>query len=270
MAQDILKRAEELVMDYSMPGDDLDTVFKDIPDSEVLKAVSQNPQFYRKRAMINNYTMPPVVKHRNQKSRFELIKRIKYIKPEIRNELIHGHKHLAETALMVTKSASQTTSVKMLVDSDDKTTGYCMINAGKLEADEWFMLTGIQLLSGVHASSATLSKANVAETAFGPLQKQIRSGQFEFKANGQTLIPECNNEVFCGSYGATLTDANSTNGYSYAYGLPSGSPVGYYELENPKLIEPQKKMEFNVEWAESSTQYTFLMLIFHGTRIYAH
>ena len=56
----------------------------------------------------------------------------------------------------------------------------------------------------------------------------------------------------------------------YAYAMGSGSPVGYYKFDNPKLIETQTAMEFNIEWGANAPANTALFVCFHGSRVYKH
>lgn len=203
-------------------------------------------------------------------SRQELIKRFGKLPAGIRQAIKNRSAQSVDTHLMVVKSISQVQSVKMLKDSDSKTVGLCDLNGGMLEKGEEMILTGITLLTGTHASSTIESATNVGATDFGPLakDKMLLPGQFEFIANGQTLIPWCSNYVFNEHYAKTYTDG--TNGTAYAYAFPGTSRVGYFHLSNPKLLRSQIRMEFNVEWGANATKNQFLKLILHGSRVYTH
>ena len=156
----------------------------------------------------------------------------------------------------------------MLQDSDNKETGFSMINGGKLEKGEPMLLSGVTLLFGLHETDEINSGVRAAAAKWQPIPDVLRLGQFEFKGNGKTLLPWHSMEVFARNYIHTHIDAANQAGYAYA--LPSGSPVGYYKFDNPKLIETQTAMEFNLEWGANAPENSALYVCFHGSRVYKH
>lgn len=116
------------------------------------------------------------------------------------------------------------------------------------------------------ASTPANDVATMSALDFGPLTSIIRNGHFEFKANGKILIPETSNEVFVNHYAAF----DATTDKSYAYALTGGKRFGEFKLDNPKLIETQVPMEFNIEWGTACTAKTCLKVVLVGTRVIKH
>ena len=98
----------------------------------------------------------------------------------------------------------------------------------------------MDLLAGV-ADGESFGDVN-----FGVLPDYLRNGEFEFNANGTTLIQNpC--ELF-----------NTAN---------QNVPVGHYVLDNPKMINDQKTIEFNLEWGTNAPVRTYIKAIMRGTII---
>ncbi|MEZ5149126.1 MAG: hypothetical protein R2759_19160 [Bacteroidales bacterium] len=240
---------------------EIEGILAGIPDEELIGAVRRNPRAFRK---IVGRTK--VVSNPN--SRNELAKRMGYLKGDIRGGLANRQLQSVESGLFVIKSISNKQHVKMLQDSDNKETGYSMINGGKLEKGEPMLLSGITMLFGTNNNDAIEDSVTAAAAVWQPIPDVLRLGQFEFKGNGKTLIPWHTMEVFARNYQNSFVD--TVNGIGYAYAMGSGSPVGYYKFDNPKLIETQTAMEFNIEWGANAPANTALFVCFHGSRVYKH
>ncbi len=248
----------QLLADYD---GEIEGILAGIPDEDLVGVVRRNPRAFR-RMMGRNRVIS------NPNSRHELAKRMGRLKGDVRGGLANQQLQSVESGLFVIKSISNKQHVKMLQDSDNKETGFSMINGGKLEKGEPMLLSGITLLYGVHATAAIEDSSNAAAALWQPIPDVLRLGQFEFKGNGKTLIPWHSMEVFARNY--THTHADTVNQLGYAYALPSGSPVGYYKFDNPKLIETQTAMELNLEWGANAAEFTALFVCFHGSRVYKH
>lgn len=253
-----LGQINQLLADYD---GEIEGILAGIPDEELVGAFRRNPRAFRK--VIGRSRIIP-----KANSRHELAKRMAYLKSDVRGGLLNQQLQSVESGLFVIKSISNKQHVKMLQDSDNKETGFSMINGGKLEKGEPMLLSGITILFGVHASLAIEDGAKAAAAVWQPIPDVLRLGQFEFKGNGKTLIPWHGMEVFARNY--IHTHADTTNQLGYAYALSSGSPVGYYKFDNPKLIETQTAMEFNLEWGANAPVNTALYVCFHGSRVYKH
>lgn len=242
-----------------------------LSDEELIGAVRRNPAAVKKvlvsaRKSTNAATTAAATA---TASRVELIARQDQLESRIQKGLNNHELQLVDTYLSVTKSVSGVTMVEMLKDSDNKEVGVCMINGGKLEKDEAFMLTGMRLLYGV-GSGTTENVATISPVNFGIISSIIAGGEFEFKANGKTLIPWCSLEIFKTHFVKDVVEAGETPDYAYGYAFGTGRDFGLLRLENPKLIESQKAIEFNARWGIAATTNAFMKLILVGTRVYKH
>lgn len=253
-----LGQINQLLADYD---GEIEGILSGVGDEELIGAFRRNPRAMRKVIGRNKVISNP-------NSRHELAKRMGRLKSDVRGGLANQQLQSVESGLFVIKSISDKQHVKMLQDSDNKETGYSMINGGKLEKGEPMLLNGITILYGVHNTDPIENSSRAAEAVWQPIPDVLRLGQFEFKGNGKTLIPWHSMEVFARNY--MHMHADIVNGLGYAVALPSGSPVGYYKFDNPKLIETQTAMEFNLEWGDNADENTALFVCFHGSRVYKH
>ncbi|MCB0805383.1 MAG: hypothetical protein KDC05_06255 [Bacteroidales bacterium] len=253
-----LGQINQLLADYD---GEIEGLLAGIPDEELVGAFRRNPRAMRK-VIGRNRIIPQA------NSRHELAKRMSRLKSDVRGGLAKQQLQSVESGLFVIKSISNKQHVKMLQDSDNKETGYSMINGGKLEKGEPMLLSGITILYGLHATDPIEDSSKAAAAVWQPIPDVLRLGQFEFKGNGKTLIPWHTMEVFARNY--THVHADTVNGLGYAYALSSGSPVGFYKFDNPKLIETQTAMEFNLEWGANAAANSALYVCFHGSRVYKH
>lgn len=198
-------------------------------------------------------------------SRGELINRMSQLGPAIAKGLQNGTLQLVDTELFVARDCAAVTNIKLLQDGDTKQFGTSsqigMINGAKLEKGEVFLLNAIQLLYGLKTTYV-----NDCIT-WGQLEPKMRTGQFEMKANGKTIIPLTALDVFMPNMSQFSTTATSS--YAFVQG-DTTKRIGYYKLENPKLIKSQYAMEFNVEWAVASTALSCLKVVLCGSRVFTH
>lgn len=191
-------------------------------------------------------TIRQFAKNRNalpsQGSRGELEKRLHLLPKEIQEGLARQTLQAVDAAYYVVKDISGSKVQKILKDDDNKVVGMSNISSAKLEKGNHFLLHGLTLLSGVAGTDETASDVN-----FGVLPDYLRNGEFEFIANGTTLIQNASCEVF------------NTSGQNV--------PVGHYRLDNPKLIKDQQTIEFNLEWGANAPASTFIKAILRGTII---
>ena len=185
-------------------------------------------------------------KQRNQApsrgSRGELEKRLHMLPKEIQEGLARQTLQAVDAAYYVVKDISGSRVQKLLKDDDNKVVGMSNISSAKLEKGNLFLLNGLTLLSGTAGDGDTAMDVN-----FNVVPDYLRNGEFEFIANGSTLIQNASNELF------------NTTGQVI--------PVGHYRLDNPKLIKDQQTIEFNLEWGANAPAGTFVKAILRGTVI---
>lgn len=178
----------------------------------------------------------------SSRSRAEFEKRIHLLPTEIQKGLASQSLQAVDTVIYVVKSISGSKVIKMFKDDDNKVVGLSNISSGKLEKGNFFLLYGVQLMSGIAEGAETAGEVN-----FNFIPDIIRNGEFEFKANGTVLVPNTSNEVFY------------TEGRDIFKGL--------YVLDNPKVIKDQQSIEFNIEWFSNAPDKTYLKAMLHGTAV---
>ena len=209
---------------------------------ELLGRIWRNP---RKRRKLTKKVFAPQAKpvaSGQTTSRDDFQRRFKQLPADTRKSLLNRQKQLVDTAIYIVKDVSGNKIVKMLQDDDNKVIAKSNISGGKLEKGNFFTLKGIQLLYGVAADLEDYKDVN-----FGILPDFIRNGEFEFVANGSILIPSMSLEVF------NTTGMNMRN--------------GYFELVNPKMIETQQPMDFEIEWGANAPAKAYVKAVLYGTSV---
>jgi hypothetical protein len=188
--------------------------------------------------------------HGSRKSRAEMEKFFKQLPNHVKGELLKGGVRLADYTIYSTKLITSKT-IKMFEPQDDKEVGVRNISNAKLPKNMVFLVSGIYLLTG-KSSDIKNPEANKS-IDFGSVQAlpSICNGEFSLKANRKQIIPE--NQ----SIRRFATDNDTT------------VPLGYYKLDNPRLIRDEELIEFTVELGTlfdiPSEQYIYVGLDGTGT-----
>lgn len=216
----------------------------DDPDQmeELLGRIWRNPASKKKLAKMLVKRKPAIIGGQTT-SRDDFQKRFSMLPKDTRKKLLTKDNQLVDTALYIVKDISGSKSAKMLQDDDNKKIGLSNISGGKLEKGNFFTLKAIQLLYGKAAAAG-----DYGNVEFDVLPAFICNGEFEFTANGSVLIPSMSCEVF------------NTKG-------KSDVRAGYFEIVNPKMLETQQLMDFEVEWPVSAPDMAFLKLVMIGTSV---
>lgn len=214
-----------------------------VSDDELVKAIdSASP--VQKINFVKN--VKQFTKARNQVpsqgSRGELEKRLHMLPRETQEGLARQTLQAIDKQYYVVKDISGSKNQKMFRDDDNKVVGLSNISSGKLEKGFHFMLTGIALQVGVKAQDQS-----VYEIDFERIPGYIRNGEFEFIANGTTMMQADLMEIF-----------NNEK---------EGEIVGRFNLDNPKLIRDQQAIEFNMEWSFNAPEGTYARVILLGTSV---
>jgi hypothetical protein len=208
---------------------------------ELLGRIFRNP-LRRKRLAKKIFTPKPKIVSGKKTSRDDFESRFHQLPTDTRKSLLNKKKQLVDTALYIVKEISGTRLSKQFQDDDNKVIGKSNISGGKLEKGNFFTLKGIQLLYGVAGELEDFTKVN-----YDVLPDFIRNGEFEFVANGSVLIPSMSLEVF------------NTSGTNLR--------KGYFELVNPKMIETQQPMDFEIEWGTNAPAKSYLKAVLYGTSV---
>lgn len=175
------------------------------------------------------------------KAEFE--KRIGQLPAPIRAALASGDLQIVDEVLFVTRSISGVSSQQLFETSVSKTKGICNVDDGKLSADHWFLLIGMQLLYVV--ASGTANANLYVESFVTTLPANIKNGTFEFKQEQTTIVPESSCEMF---YEAGNTSQRQ----------------GYFKLDNPKFLTPQKELKPKIEMPANSATNAAVKFVMYG------
>jgi hypothetical protein len=208
-------------------------------DEELLGALERATPPERK-AFLQRIKKPKIVPSGKSNSRGEFEDRMHLLPQEIQNGLAKKNLQAVDAAYYVTKNISDNKIIKMLKDDDTKIVGISNVSGAKFEKGNIMLLSGIILL-------ASVGVVKPEEGVYDVLTPFLRNGEFEFKANGTTLIPITSCEVF-----------NSTG---------TIRQKGLFKLDNPKMIYDQQSMELNVEWGSNVPDNCFMKVILLGTAV---
>ncbi len=171
-------------------------------------------------------------------SRDEALRRFDALPHEIQKGLLAKRLQLSDVVFYVSKAVGVANEVRMFLNTDTKAPGVGNVAFQKLEKDNYFLPVGIQLLGGVNAI--------LPATTFGLITPAVANGDFEFKANGKYLMPK--------DTSARIFDTANMN----------NQLVGYSRINNPKWIEPQVDIIFDIRFGAQAIANTNLQLALHG------
>jgi hypothetical protein len=164
----------------------------------------------------------------SRRSRAEMEKNFKQLPDHVKAELLKGGVRLADYTIYSMKPINSKT-IKMFEPQDDKEVGLRNISNAKLPKNMVFLVSGIYLLTGTVADSK--QPEGHKAISFGSVSNvpAICNGEFSLKANRKQIIPE--NQAI--RRFATENDMTV--------------PLGYYKLDNPRLIRDEELIEFTIE-----------------------
>ena len=175
-------------------------------------------------------------------SRGAAMSRMGALPKEIQNGLVQKRLQFADTRFYFVKAAGGATQVRMITSADVKDPGTTNVNNGKLEKDNYFLLTGLILLSGVNADPKA--------AAYDTIALAIANGDFEFKAAGNKyLLPK---DTSC-----QVFDTNNRTDIEN----------GLFKLDSPKWIEPQVDIEMNIRLSQAAAANTNIKLVLVGASV---
>jgi hypothetical protein len=180
-------------------------------------------------------------------SRLEMEKHFPKVPEHVRTQLAKGELQLADTIIYSIKPISSKT-IKMFETQDDKEVGIRNISNAKLPKNQVMLVSGIVLLFGVAENE---SKDRIMATAFGAIDPigAISNGEFSLKANKKVIVPD-----------GTSNHKFRTNNYQNV-------PVGYFKLDNPRVIQDDVLIELTVELGTTTgiPANAHLFVGLHGT-----
>lgn len=176
-------------------------------------------------------------------SRAKMLRLLVYFPPEIQKGLLERRLQLVDSEYYFVKNVAGVKTIKMIMDTDNKAAGLGNVSKQKLEKDNHFCLTGVGLLSGI--------AVNKEDVTFDVVGHEIRNGDFEFKING----------------GKCITPASRVGCEKFDTSNRTDIRKGMWILDNPKPIEAEQAMEFNIDFAAAPVADTWAKAILIGSSV---
>ena len=210
--------------------------------NELLGAINTLPPDKRAMAMKRmwNKRVPVSLEHN---SRSEFLRKAAMLPSDIQKGLMDKRLQMVDCEFYFVKPIGGVKTIKMITDSDNKAAGLGNVSKQKLEKDNHFLLFGIVLLAGI----APLKE----DVTFDVIPHEIRNGDFEFKING----------------GKNITPAARVSCETFDTGGRTDIRKGLLKLENPKLVEAEQGLEFNIDFAAAPAANTWLKAILVGSSV---
>jgi hypothetical protein len=189
------------------------------------------------RRMTRRMNSRSVVPTRNLTGKAEFENRMGMLPLEIQQALRKGDLQLCDYLIYTAKKIGTASNAELMVNSDVAVAGLANINNRKLEANRYFLLTGIQILSGASADPKT------AEYALP--EPNILNGEFELNVGDKTIIPRMSMSAF---------DTGSR----------TDVPEGFYKLDNPKMIPPLTEIKPEIWTPAPNAENTCVKIVLWG------
>lgn len=192
-------------------------------DEELLGALKRMNPLQRARA-VSKMTKRHIP---SQGSRAEFEKFFVELPKEIKQQLKDGKLRLADHLIYSIKPVSGAKTIKVFESQDVKEVGLRNISNAKLPKNMALLVSAIILLQG---QATSLNADDVKVTQFSSIESvpALANGEFKLKANKKQLVSDTSNRNF------------ATTGFAQV-------PVGYYKLNNPRLIIDDVDIEFEIE-----------------------
>ena len=160
-------------------------------------------------------------------SRAEFEKFFPELPANIKQDLLQGKLRLADHTVYSLVPIQGAKTIKVFQSQDIKEDGLKNIQGGRLPKGMVLLVSGIYMLQGVAGST---SNEEIKKTSFDTISAvpAIANGSFKLKSNKKQLVSETSNRKFI------------NDGYTLL-------PKGYFKLNNPRLIQDDVDIEFEVD-----------------------
>lgn len=172
---------------------------------------------------------------------------------------------LSVASIYAAKSISERSSFDDLFKSDDDiSVGLSSLSNGKPEASSYFLCTAIMLQ---YAVAAGTTDDNVKAARYGLISDIMRNGEIEILQNKRAIFEKQSMEVFhAADHYMPVGDTNAVAGTPVVYTLEGAGNVGLLVLDTPKWIEPERKLEVNLDFAGAAATNAAVRIIFLGAK----
>lgn len=194
-------------------------------------------------------------RHASRGSRAEMENFFKELPKHIKQELLKGNLRLADMTITSIKKISSKT-IKMFETQDSKEVGLRNVSDAKLPKNFAFLVSGITLLQGQlpeapQGQDPYDEKEAVKAIHFKSIYEvpAIANGEHGLKANKKQIIPE------------------GESNWNFVTDNYHMRPVGFYKLDNPRLIHDDVLIEFTIELGTTLLipENTYIKTVFHGS-----
>lgn len=177
-------------------------------------------------------------------SRFRkhFLERIHKLPRNIQKALMSGRAQISDAPYYATAEITGN-RCEVIKTSQPEQIGVTNIDNGKLGKDRFLVLSGIRVLWD--ASNVNGAYANTGNPDF-------MNGEWELEINGKKAFEKQPVRKFHDSW----------------IGYKTQLPYGMYVLNNPKIIEPQTPIEFNMSFPNAVPG--FVKVFFEGTTVYSY
>ena len=214
-----------------------------------------------KRIVANNIAAHPYRKH--------FLERLASMPQEIIDGLVSGRLQLSDARYYGTRTVGAASTVKIFQEDDAKSVGFCNVVQAKLQNDRPMVLSAINL--SYHSGGTALDKTNINLFTAKAYTAEIAAGEWKLRLDSKDIYEEMpiGRTFGPGLHPAATTVPAVTQGtgaglqatydLSPSFAYASNKPYGLYELVNPKIVAPNKRIEFEMAFAAalSSTNHTF-------------
>ena len=183
-------------------------------------------------------------------SRADMEKLFPELPSHIKQALAKGELRLADTIIYSIKKVAASRTIKLFETQDTKTIGLTSISGAKLTKNSALAVSGIFLLAGIPAGGPNSTPDQIMSTTYDKVElyPAILTGEFNIKANKKVILPETSIKMFATANYTTV-------------------PLGYYRLDNPRLIQDDVLIEATVELGTTAglDPNTYIYVGLHGT-----
>lgn len=177
-------------------------------------------------------------------SRFrkQFLERAYKLPPSIQKALATGRAQISDSPYYAT-APIQGTRAEIIKPSQPEQLGITNIDNGKLGKDRFLVLSAIRVMFDANAIDGGFSQSYPTE---------LLNAEWELEINGKKVFEKQPIRRF----------------FDGVFGYDATKPFGQYVLNNPKLIEPQTPIEFNISLPSELSG--FVKVFFEGTVVYGY
>ncbi len=201
--------------------------------NRLMGAVEQLPEEQKKKAYAK--ILAPKFGGANLDNRDKAMQRLGALPADIRSALVAKRLQLVDSEYYSVKALSTQTNVRFFEDADTMLPGRRNISNGKMIKDVYFLCTHVQFLMGF--STVVDPTLTPSDCFFDSItaDNSVANGEFEFRANGNKyMLPK---------------DSPLSMFSDVQFGGLKESAKMTRALDNPKWLEPQVGIEFNIRCA---------------------